>query len=298
MLRKNKILGLLCRGPLAGFFLFLAGAMAVSGEMPNETPSYPSLRFFPGDSQEDPAAPAQEEKAQTDEEAAASFPWEPAVLPNAAPAVGEESRREPGKEPGRQLQPAAVPESPPQEEPASVPTAPGIRIRLADETIVPATEVAFATPWGETRFCREGVYQSASDEGPGFTVKVPAGWTTVTQPHALLGGIQHRYVAPDGLTRVVVVTFPMEKNEDLAAFLGERQVHLFSSFKNIAARNVVLARRKGLGCYLQGILFCRDAACHLFLTRYNAKGYLVYGLYFDPEGADAVGQVLNSVRIF
>lgn len=189
----------------------------------------------------------------------------------------------------------------PADKPARAPTraaAQGALFHYVDQPYVPSTDVTMDTPWGQLPFSRRVAFQHSTEEGPGFKVSVPVRWQRAVQKHPGLGGMQYRFVAPNELTRVVVVVFPMEEQVDLVDFLESKQTELLSSFKNVMARDMLLRGRKGLGAYYQGILLCRDAACHVFLGRHQSKGYLVYGLYFDREGGLDVAKILSTVRIF
>ncbi|MHC4883787.1 MAG: hypothetical protein ACYTGH_01735 [Planctomycetota bacterium] len=171
-------------------------------------------------------------------------------------------------------------------------------VTLADIPLAPATAIKFNTPWGAMPFALRDVYHHEPDRGPGFSAKVPRGWHMQKLKHNLLGGTQHRYTSPNGLSRVVVVIFPMAEAVDLPTFLAGVHVKLLSSFKLMEARRAALGRRSGIGVYYQGILLMRDAGCHLFLTRYKNKGYLAYGLYFDRPGGFEIARVMQSIRIF
>ncbi|MBN1258010.1 MAG: hypothetical protein JXA52_09940 [Planctomycetes bacterium] len=172
---------------------------------------------------------------------------------------------------------------------------------VASQQLVPATTIEFQTPWGMIPFCHKAAYHYDTERGPGFTIPIPEDWKrTEPQKHPVLGGMQYRYIAPSGYPHapyVVVAVFPMKDDVDLADFLSKKQVAMFSSFKFKEAHNVSLGRRSGIGVYYEGILKMSDVSCHLFLTRYKGKGYAVYGLYFDRAGGEAIGKVMNSIRI-
>lgn len=172
------------------------------------------------------------------------------------------------------------------------------RVQVGEAPLTPSSRFTFATPWGEMAFAQQEVYPHDQARGPAFMVKVPDTWSQRELKHEILGGLQHRYTAANGLERVVVVTFPLEEEIDFAAYLEEVQVRLLSSFKPLEYRRISLGRRSGLGAVYQGILNMRDVVCHLFVTRYKKKGYVVYGLYFDREGGERVSHVLHSVRIY
>jgi hypothetical protein len=169
---------------------------------------------------------------------------------------------------------------------------------VADAPLAPASAFLVQTPWGELPFAEQGAYHREEIHGPGFTIKAPEGWRHSESKHPVIPGMQHRFTAPDGLTRVVVVVFPMTDEPNLAEYITGKQVQLLSSFKFRRARRISLARRTGVGVAYRGILFMRDAMCHLFLTDYMDKGYLVYGIYFDREGGESVGAVMHSLKVF
>ncbi|MHC4870734.1 MAG: hypothetical protein ACYTFY_02715 [Planctomycetota bacterium] len=174
----------------------------------------------------------------------------------------------------------------------------GDRLVFISAREVPAGTVRLSTIWGNLSFASQGAYHSDLFRGPGFSISIPKGWRKEEKPHVVLGGTQHRYTASDGLSYIVVVTFPLNEEVDLSEFLQKKHVRLLSSFKNRSAQKVILGRRKGIGAFYEGILMMRDAACNLFFTRYKKKGYMVYGLYFDHEGGMQISQIINSLRIY
>ncbi len=174
----------------------------------------------------------------------------------------------------------------------------GEQLLLLNTRDVSAAAVNLNTLWGTIPFARQNAYQSNLFRGPGFSISIPKSWKEEVKPYTILDGTQHRYTSPDGYNYIVVVVFPMIEDVDLANFLQSKHAKMLSSFKNKSARNVILARRRGLGCFYEGILLMRDVACNLFFTRYKKKGYMIYGLYFDRQGGLTVAEIMQSLRIY
>lgn len=238
---------------------------------------------------------AKENKAFPKTSSEERLPWDPAHAPSDPLPInrGAENQSSENVENNQQQVPESF-----ESHDVSRPVSSANTLAVISSRLIPATSITLSTIWGNLPFAMQGAYHSTLYRGPGFSISIPNNWRTEKKPHEILGGTQHRYTAPDELSYIVVVTFPMEDDQDLAKYLEEKHVKLLSSFKNVSAQNVILGKRKGLACYYQGILLMRDVACNLFFTNYKNKGYMIYGLYFDRQGGLEVAQIVNSLRIY